>query len=123
MCGKRGSKHGLGFSEVFVSLAWRLLFLISEKILYVINNKEAVFGFTQSCVQAGVLLPELPNFMQYYTWRDVHVVCMHTHVICRSGYIICMSSTGGYIICMSSATLLMVTVDLNYLSTLTGTGY
>ena len=38
-------------------------------------------------------------------------------------YIICMSCTGGYIIRMSSAALLMVTVDLNYLSTLTGTGY
>ena len=73
----------------------------------------------QSCVQDGVLLPELLNFMQYYTWHDVYVVRTSS----AGGYVICMSSAGGYIICMSSATLLMVTVDLNYLSTLTGTGY
>ena len=39
------------------------------------------------------------------------------------GYIIHVLSAGGYIIRMSSAALLMVTMDLNYLSTLTGTGY
>ena len=35
----------------------------------------------------------------------------------------CTSSAGVYVICMSSAALLMVSVDLNYLSTVTGTGY
>ena len=39
------------------------------------------------------------------------------------GYVICMSSAGGYVIHMSSAALLMVTMDLNYLSTLKGAGY
>ena len=34
-----------------------------------------------------------------------------------------MSSTGMYVIRMSSAELLMVNVDLNYLSTVIGTGY
>ena len=39
-------------------------------------------------VQDGVLLPELPNFMQYYTLRDVHVFHTssthrpHAHVVC-----------------------------------------
>ena len=31
--------------------------------------------------------PELPNFMQYYTWCHLHVICRHTHhlhVICTS---------------------------------------
>ena len=36
------------------------------------------------------------------------------------GYIICMSSAGTYVIRTSSAELLMVSVDLNYLSTVTG---
>ena len=33
-------------------------------------------------------LPELPNFMQYYTWCHPHVVCRH---ICHP-HIVCMSS-------------------------------
>ena len=98
-------------------------------------------------VQDGVLLPELQNFMQYYTRHDMHIVhvlstctcclhvvhtCMlsachlHLHVICMSsGHIICtcMSSTHAHVIHTSSAALLMVSMDLNYLSTLTGTGY
>ena len=45
------------------------------------------------------------------------------HTLSAGGYVICMSSAGGYIIRMLSAALLMVTMDLNYLSTLTGTGY
>ena len=35
----------------------------------------------------------------------------------------CMSSAGTYVIRTSSAELLMVSVDLNYLSTVTETGY
>ena len=38
-------------------------------------------------------------------------------------HIIRMSSAGMYVIRTSSAALLMVSVDLNYLSTVTGTGY
>ena len=38
-------------------------------------------------------------------------------------YVIRMSSAGTYVICTSSAELLMVSMDLNYLSTVTGTGY
>ena len=38
------------------------------------SNKEAIFGFMQS-------LPELPNFMQYCTWRHVHVI--RTSSACR----------------------------------------
>ena len=36
---------------------------------------------------------------------------------------VCISSAGTYVIRTSSAELLMVSVDLNYLSTVTGTGY
>ena len=38
-------------------------------------------------------------------------------------HIVRTSSAGMYVIHMSSAALLMVSVDLNYLSTVTGTGY
>ena len=38
-------------------------------------------------------------------------------------YVICMSSTGTYVVRTLSAALLMVSADLNYLSTVTGTGY
>ena len=41
----------------------------------------------------------------------------------RHPHIVCTSSAGGYVIHTSSAALLMVGVDLNYLSTVTGTGY
>ena len=37
--------------------------------------------------------------------------------------VICTSSAGMYVVHTSSAALLMVSVDLNYLSTVTGTGY
>ena len=52
---------------------------------------------------------------------SAHVVRMctsYTHIIRM-----CTSSTCTHVICTSSAVLLMVSVDLNYLSTLTGTGY
>ena len=39
------------------------------------------------------------------------------------GYVIHTSSAGTYVICTSSTELLMVSMDLNYLSTVTGTGY
>ena len=38
-------------------------------------------------------------------------------------HVIRMSSAGMYVIRTSSAALLMVSIDLNYLSTVTGTGY
>ena len=44
-------------------------------------------------------LPELPNFMQYYTWCHPHVIHRHT----SSLHIICMSSAHTYVIPMSSA--------------------
>ena len=71
-------------------------------------------------------LPELPNFMEYYTWCHLHVVCtssahhLHTHVICMSSSchphtslscpiscstmpgVICMSSADTHVIHMSS---------------------
>ena len=98
-------------------------------------------GFMQSCCPVrtmcgrhpdrdpGKYLPELPNFMQYYTQHHAHVIRMSSaHVVCMctsSAHVICMctSSTWAHVIRMSSAALLMVSVDLNYLSTLTGSGY
>ena len=127
-------------------------------------------GFMQSCCPVwmtcgrhpdrdpGKYLPELPNFMQYYTWHHAHVIhtssahAVHTchlhmssaHVICTcrphmsSAHVICTchlhmsstcahhlrtSSTCTHVIRTSSVALLMVSVDLNYLSTLTGTSY
>ena len=100
------------------------------------------FSFMQSCSRwLRFLLPELPNFMQYYTRRHVHIVHTRTsstpsaHVIrtCTSSASahhlhlhvihICMSSAHAHVIHTSSAALLMVSMDLNYLSTLTGSGY
>ena len=82
----------------------------------------------------GKYLPELPNFMQYYTRCHAHVVCTcHLHM--SSAHIIRMCMSSAHVIFMrtssrcthvirtSSAALLMVSVDLNDLSTLTGTGY
>ena len=58
------------------------------------NNKEAIFGFMQS-------LPEFPTFMQYCTWRHVHVVRVSS---ARRPHVICMSSTHRlHVICMSFA--------------------
>ena len=53
------------------------------------NCKQVSQSALCRAVQDGFLLPELPNFMQYYTRRYVHVVCTlsvcgchpHMHVI------------------------------------------
>ena len=52
---------------------------------------------------------------------SAHVI----HMCTSSAYAICMcpSSTCTHVICTSSVALLMVSMDLNYLSTLKGTGY
>ena len=84
----------------------------------------------QSCSRwLPFLLPELPNFMQYYTRHHVHIIrtctssaChlhmsftpaphLHLHVIRTY-----MLSTCAHVIRTSSAALLMVSTDLNYLS-------
>ena len=47
-------------------------------------------------VQDGFLLPELPNFMQYYTSRHMHIIRMHTSSACHPhAHVIhtCTSST------------------------------
>ena len=44
-------------------------------------------GWHMSSRTSSRLFPELPNFMQYYTWCHLHVICRHTcnlHVICTS---------------------------------------
>ena len=52
----------------------------------------------------------------YMRMLSAHTCHLHVHIIC-------MSSTHAHVIRTSSAALLMVSVDLNYLSTLTGSGY
>ena len=47
-------------------------------------------------------LPELPNFMEYYTWCHLHVVCISS----ADTYVVCTSSTHHlhtHVICMPSA--------------------
>ena len=86
------------------------------------------FGFMQSCPRwrplvwftrpsvvvtsqinspdPGKYLPELPNFMQYYTWCHMHVVhTLSTHVICTHHlHVVCASSVCHlHVICMLSA--------------------
>ena len=72
----------------------------------------------------GKYLPELPNFMQYYTWCHAHVVrahrpctssACHLRVICACTYVVRTRTHHPHIIYMSSALLPMVTVGLNYL--------
>ena len=49
--------------------------------------------------------PELPNFMQYYTWCHLHIICRHTchpHVIHRCvhhPHIVCRHICHPYVIC------------------------
>ena len=79
---------------------------------------------------AELLLPELPNFMQYCTWCHVHVirassacrlriVCTSStcrlHVICACAYVVRTRTCHPHIVCRPSAPLLMVTMGLNYL--------
>ena len=107
--------------------------------LTAVQTSKPLFGFMQSCSRwLRVLLPELPNSMQYYTWRHMHVVrtCHpHLHIVrtctlstpaCHPHLHVvhtCMLSAHAHVIRTSSAALLMVSMDLNYLSTLTGSGY
>ena len=85
---------------------------------------------------ASFLLPELPNFMQYYTQHHVHVIHMHTlsachlhvHVIymssahvvrtCTSSahtHVICILSRNAYVMYMSSLLLFSVYVHVIYI--------
>ena len=50
-------------------------------------------------------------------------VCLLRGCVCSGGVCVCRSSTCTHVIHTSSTALLMVSVDLNYLSTLTGSGY
>ena len=70
------------------------------------------------------------DFIGDFSWWMTYVIrtssACHLHIICTSStgvYIVHMLSAGTYVIHTSSAELLMVSVDLNYLSTLTGSGY
>ena len=76
----------------------------------------------------GKYLPELPNFMQYYTWCHAHVVRARRRphvvrsssprrlcVICACAYVVRTRTHHPHIIYTSSALLPMVTGGLNYL--------
>ena len=61
------------------------------------------------------------NILTFMVMQRGHVIRMHTssaHVVCT-----CTLSAHAHVIRISSAALLMVSMDLNYLSTLTGSGY
>ena len=63
------------------------------------------------------------RFRWRFGWQMTYVI---RNIICMSSageYIIRTLSAGTYVIHTSSAELLMVSVDLNYLSTVTETGY
>ena len=66
--------------------------------------------------------PDMSSLYMYRMYNLVSAHC-HAHTCHLHVHIICMSSTHAHVIRTSSAALLMVSVDLNYLSTLTGTGY
>ena len=109
------------FTEYCVSGCWCEPFTERECVTYVQQVSQSAL---YRAVQDGFLLPELPNFMQYYTWHHVYVVrgChLHAHVVCMSSAPAHHPHT--HVIRTSSAALLMVSMDLNYLSTLTGSGY
>ena len=74
----------------------------------------------------GKYLPELPNFMQYYTWYHMHVIRMssaharmlsahHLHIVCACVYVVRTRTRCPHIICRPSPPLLMVSMGLNYL--------
>ena len=96
----------------------RLLLRITH---YTSNNKEAIFGFMQSCscLSCRILCSTTPGV------TCTSSACrLHAHVICMlSACHPDTSSAHTHIIHTSSAALLMVSMDLNYLSTLTGSGY
>ena len=69
------------------------------------------------------------DFIGDFSWQMTYVIRTLSaggyiiHTSSAGMYVICTSSAGTYVIHMSSAELLMVSMDLNYLSTLTGSGY
>ena len=78
---------------------WRLLVWFTRPLVVTsqINSQDP-----------GKYLPELPNFMQYYTRHHVHVICtssacahrLHAHVICMlSAHIVCIRTCHLHIIC------------------------
>ena len=122
-----------------------------KKIFYMASITRKPVGFMQSCCPVRTtctLLDDVrttsrPGPRQILAWVAqfyavlhpashacrLHIICtchLHVHVICTCHlhvHIIHMHTCHPHVIRMSSAALLMVSVDLNYLSTLTGTGY
>ena len=61
-----------------------------------------------TCLSCWILCSTTPSVTCMSSAHRLHMCTHHLHM---------------HVVCMSSAALLMVSVDLNYLSTLTGTGY
>ena len=75
---------------------------------YEINTKKQQQQGSHIRLNAELFLPELPNFMQYYTRCDMHIVrmhmssacCLHLDVICMSsGHVIRTHTCHPHIIC------------------------
>ena len=63
-----------------------------HKISFTLHVKQVSQSALCRAVQDGFLLPELPNFMQYYTRRHVHVVrTLSTCTCCL--HIVCMRTS------------------------------
>ena len=82
-----------------------------------------------SCLSCPISCSTTPGAMRMLSALRLHIIhmcmssahCPHAHIVCMSSVPECRLHT--HVICTSSAELLMVSVDLNYLSTLTGSGY
>ena len=115
-------------------------YLVFGNILSWSSNKQDIRLYAELSKMASSYLPELPNFMQYYTWCHAHVVCarrprtssahvIRAHrphiirsssprrlcVICACAYVVRTRTHHLHIIYTSSALLPTVTGGLNYL--------
>ena len=76
--------------------------------------------------QEGDFIGDFGWQMTYVIWNVIRTLSAGRYVVCMTSagmYVIRMSSAGTYVIHTSSAEFLMVSMDLNYFSTVTGTGY
>ena len=102
-------------------------------ITHTTPNKEAIFGFMQSCcscLSCRISCSTAPGITCMSSACHLHVICalsachLHVicmlsahclHVICACAYVVRTRTCHLHIVCRPSAPLLMVTVGLNYL--------
>ena len=63
--------------------------------LHIICMSSAHTCHPHAIFMSSAHFPELPNFMQYYSWCHLHIICRHT---CHP-HVICTSSADMYLIC------------------------